>query len=427
MKKIGILIDCRTDIKNIDAIENGNPGIGGSEYQLLQLYHYLKKDGEYNCTLYAIENGGTATDNNAICLKSDEDAIKKAAEDKIDIFVFIPKNKEEKFYEELLNFNLKSVAWVHNYIPYNVIKSLSNCKSVKRVIFVSKQHYDCYIDDRLINKSDYIYNMLSFATHNFIYPDEKKPIVTYIGALIPTKGFHKLAKVWKKVLKKVPAAKLQVIGSGKLYDKNAVLGKYLIAEAKYEKKILKYLSDKNGKILDSVTFYGSLGIEKDKLIEKTKVGIANPTGKSETFCLSAVEYKTYGIPVVSYRGFGIFDTVRNGTDGILIKSSKELENAIVELLTDNRKNYEYGKNGLTDGFTDFLPNKIILQWKKNFCDICSETDVQIKKPTDHFSDDFKWLKIINFYLKHTLHIKCHSVAYTVSRSKEFIKSILKKR
>lgn len=426
MKKIGILIDCRIDVKNINVIENGNPGIGGSEYQLLQLFYYLNKDGEYNCKLYVIENGGTIADDNAVCLKSDEDAIKKAAEDKIDIFVFIPKNKRENFYEDLLNFNLKSVAWVHNYISYNVMKLLSDCKVVKRVIFVGNQHYDHYIDDRLINKSDYIYNMLSFTTHNFISPAEKEPIVTFIGALIPTKGFHKLAKIWKKVLKKVPAAKLQVIGDGKLYDRNAVLGKFSIAESKYEKKILKHLSDKNGEILNSVTFYGSLGIEKDKLIEKTKVGVANPTGKSETFCLSAVEYKTYGIPIVSYRGFGILDTVRNGIDGILIKSSKELENAIVKLLTDNRKNYEYGRNGLADGLTDFLPNKIILQWKKVFHDIHCETAVQIKQPTNHFSDDFKWLKIINFHFKRILHIKCNSIAYTVSYSKEIVKKFLKK-
>jgi glycosyltransferase involved in cell wall biosynthesis len=80
--------------------------------------------------------------------------------------------------------------------------------------------------------------MLNNENHEYISPENKEQIVTYVGALIPTKGFHKLAKVWKNILKKVPTAKLQVIGDGKLYNKNAVLGPHGIAEAKYEKKSL---------------------------------------------------------------------------------------------------------------------------------------------------------------------------------------------
>ncbi|MEE1289886.1 MAG: glycosyltransferase [Spirochaetota bacterium] len=424
MKNIGILLDRQINITNIDSIKNGNPGIGGSEYLLLQLFYYLSQDNEYSCKLYTI--GETINDASVISIISDMDAIEKATANKTDIFVFIPKDRKNDFYEKLQNFNLISIAWVHNYISYNVIKLLQTSQIVKRVIFVGKQHYDCYIDDELINKSDYIYNMLNNENHEYISPENKEQIVTYVGALIPTKGFHKLAKVWKNILKKVPTAKLQVIGDGKLYNKNAVLGPHGIAEAKYEKKIVKYLSDKNGMLLDSVKFFGSLGNEKKELIQKTKVGIANPTGKSETFCLSAVEYKTFGVPVVTYKGFGLLDTVRNNIDGILIKSGKELENAIVTLLTDNQKNSEYGKNGLTDGFKKFLPETIIEQWKNVFSQVCADIPPQVKKPKDYFFDDFKWLKIINYYLKHPLHTKLPSIAYSISRCKEFIKNILKR-
>lgn len=423
MRKVGILLECQLNIADMNNIEKGNPGVGGSEYLLLQLFHYLSKDSEYNCMLYGI--GCNINNENFISIQSDIEAVKKAYKDKIDVFIFIPKNRKPDFYKELQYVKLKSIAWVHNYISYNVIKLLTDCEMVKRVIFVSRQHYDCYIDDELIKKSDYIYNMLSCEKHEYIHAENKENIVTYIGALIPAKGFHKLAKVWKNVLKKVPNAQLQVIGDGRLYNKNAVLGKYGFAESKYEKKIIKYLSDSNGEIFKSVNFFGSLGNEKDELIEKTKVGVANPTGISETFCLSAVEYKTYGIPVVTYKGYGLLDTVRNNVDGILIKSSAQLQKAIITLLIDNKKNSEYGKNGLLSGFTDFMPNKVIVQWKETVSDICNSVPVQIKAPINYFNDDLKWLKCTNYNIKRILHIKLKSIAYSISYAKTIIKKILK--
>ena len=424
MRKVGILLECQIDIDDMGIVEKGNPGVGGSEYLLLQLFYYLSQDNEYNCKLYGV--GCNINNVNLVSVQSDIEAIKKATEDEVDVFIFIPKKRKSDFYKEIQCLKLKSIAWVHNYISHDVIKLLRDCEMVKRVIFVGKQHYDCYIDDELIKKSDYIYNMLSYEKHEHIPAENKNPIVTYVGALIPTKGFHKLAKVWKNVLKKVPDAKLQVIGNGRLYNKNAVLGKYGIAEAKYERKIFKYLSDSNGKLLDSVKFFGRLGNEKIVLIEKTKVGVANPTGISETFCLSAVEYKTYGIPVVTYKGYGLLDTVRNNVDGILIKSNSQLQKAIISLLVDNKKNSEYGRNGITSGFVDFLPNKIIAQWKEVIADVCNSVQVQIKVPTNYFFDDLKWLKIINYKLKRILHIKLKSVAYSVSLLKVFIKKILKR-
>ena len=47
--------------------------------------------------------------------------------------------------------------------------------------------------------------------------------------------------IWPDVVKQVPDAQLYVIGSGKVYDENAKLGKYNIAEESYEKKFMSYL------------------------------------------------------------------------------------------------------------------------------------------------------------------------------------------
>lgn len=68
---------------------------------------------------------------------------------------------------------------------------------MKRVVFVGKEEYDSYIDDDIISKSTYIYNMVPIKEKvcNRIID---VPIVTYVGSLVPAKGFHRLAQIWLK-------------------------------------------------------------------------------------------------------------------------------------------------------------------------------------------------------------------------------------
>ena len=89
------------------------------------------------------------------------------------------------------------------------------------------------IDDDVITKTSYIYNMVDCKKLQIRETKFQKE-VTYIGSLIREKGFHVLAKAWKDVLKEVPDAKLNVIGSGKLYNRGSQLGKYGIADKEYE-------------------------------------------------------------------------------------------------------------------------------------------------------------------------------------------------
>ena len=112
-----------------------------------------------------------------------------------------------------------------------------------------------------------------------MYPEVSEPFrkendgktVTYIGSLVPTKGFHLLANAWKAVLAEVPDAQLHVVGSGKLYDRNSKLGAYGIAEESYENSFIKGITDRAGELLPSVHFHGVMGEEKKELIARTSV------------------------------------------------------------------------------------------------------------------------------------------------------------
>lgn len=405
---------------DLDEIPKGNPGIGGSEYLLLQLFYYLSKDMQ----VLLLSTDTHVSGKNTVYVRDDVEAITMASQLKCEIFIFIPKERGQRFYTKLDQSTLKAVAWVHNYISYQIIDYLENCNAVKRVVFVGRQHYDSYIDTELIGKATYIYNMVKKSAHERMDIESKENIVTYVGALIPTKGFHKLAKVWKRVLKRVPDAQLYVVGSGALYDRTSVLGKWNLAETGYEKKFMRYLTGEQQELLTSVHFMGHMGAEKEELLKKTKVGIANPTGKSETFCLSAVEYKAYGIPVISYRGYGLLDTVHDGKDGLLIKSPKDLIRAIVSLLTDNAENKRLADYGYQVTSKEFDIDIIIPKWKELLQEVRSNEPCTIQIPDSHWNDDFKRIKYINYKLKKKWNGHWKSVSYCISYVKEWVKGCL---
>ncbi|TCL70748.1 glycosyltransferase involved in cell wall biosynthesis [Hydrogenispora ethanolica] len=426
--KVGIRFEGK-ELGNIDfsKLEEGNPGVGGTEFLLIQLSYYLiKYCKKIDVVMYTSNLITLPEIINQVVIENDVDTLEKVKEDNIDIFIFVPKTRGSDYYKKLDQLNIRSIAWVHNYIDYRNIERLQKCSSVKRIVFVGRQHYDAYFDDYIINKAVYIYNMVVPGKIEKIDCKLKEKSVTYVGALIPTKGFHKLAKQWKAILKEVPDAKLYVIGSGKLYDRFAEMGPQNIAEKRYETKLMKYLS-KNENLLDSVCFCGTMGVEKEKIIEKTKVGVANPTGISETFCLSAVEFEAVGIPVVSYKGYGLLDTISDKHTGLLIKTGKQLREAIVTLLKDNETNSLYGANGQLFYNQNFTPEIIIKEWEKLFHEVMKGDSCKIIYPNDNMMDDWKWLRILNHKLKNLFGFnKLPSLAFMVSYIKQNIKKILKR-
>lgn len=118
----------------------------------------------------------------------------------------------EKLYEELLvkteelDKTPNSMIFIERDTPlceHDIDVKLEELKAAFANVFVGRQQYDRYVDHKIILKSTYIYNM---------YPMEKKQkrkfenqhTVTYIGSLVPEKGFQVLAAAWKKIIAEVP-------------------------------------------------------------------------------------------------------------------------------------------------------------------------------------------------------------------------------
>lgn len=390
MIKVGIeLPDEKIYGVDLSKPEFGNPGVGGSEYLFALLASELCSKG-INITVYHYGENKLSPEISHCIVKDNISMLQKAEIDKIDILVHqVGKSKE--WYRKLEGTNIKSIAWAHVYLEYYELKILRSCSNVKRVVFVGKEEYDAYIDDDVIKKSTYIYNMLPTRKRA-----EKRKldslVVTYVGSLVPAKGFHKLAEIWPEIIKKVPDAELNIIGNGKVYNRSAKLGRFGIAQADYENSFMKYLLDEKGNILPSVHFLGIVGAEKEDVFKKTAVGIVNPTALTETFCMSAAEMEYAYIPVVSKRKWGLLDTVKNRKTGFLFKNKSEFINRIILLLKDPRLNAEMGKIAHKYVKDTFSVDVIIPKWIELLADVDKGLPVQYYGVQGNWSNDFKWIR-----------------------------------
>ena len=337
------------DYKDIDFSRpmEGNPGIRGTQYMIWTIAYFLNiKYSDIETVLFAPVIEKMPCDLLCVESNSDLEALKMAPEYNVDIMVLRTYTEDAEYYEYIEKCGIKCIMWSHNFENYRRAQVIYNTKSIKRNVCVGRQQYERLRDHPVFSKSVCIYNTLDFENYSK-YPERgSRPIVTYVGALNSMKGFHILAHAWPKVLKKVPDAELYVIGSGSL-GTSAKLGPHNLAVAVYEKKFMKYLCDKNGDIVPSVHFMGNMGGEdKKKIMGISRVGVANPTGKGETFCIVAIEFQALGVPVVSAKKNGTLDTVKDGKTGILVSDSNQLTNAIITLL----ENPEYAKQLGDEGY-----------------------------------------------------------------------------
>lgn len=376
------------DLSDVTA---GNPGMGGTEYLFVLLCHYLADYSDIEVTVYHF-NDNKLPSCRDIIVKSEEEAFSHAAKEGDNIFIM--KNLQtDGVYDLLSRYKLKYVIWCHNFLTYNELQLFHLEKNVKRVIAVGRQMYDYYIDDKIVSKLDFVSNLF-MKKDDERRTDKYKCDVTYVGSLIYQKSFHVLANAWKAVVKEVPEARLNVIGTGKLYDRDARLGKLGIAEESYEEMFLENLRDDNGNVLDSVIFHGLLGEEKKNIYMNTAVGVVNPMASTETFCLCAIEMEAYGIPVVSRRKNGLLDTVVPDETGLLYKDSNELAAYIIKLLKERELNDRLGENAFEYAKNAYTPEKVMPEWIRVLSEVEAGKKATYKKPVNYFDNNGKRIRMI---------------------------------
>ncbi|PXV62288.1 glycosyl transferase family 1 [Halanaerobium congolense] len=405
MIKVGLYLENK-NISEVDLSkpEEGNPGIGGTQYNFITMPYYFKKyiKNQIEFVWYANTTDKLPSEIESVKVDTCIEGAKTASKQGCDIFIWRPTTDAEglEFINKMDSFSIDIVAWVHNTPGFKALNKMNDSSKLKRFVCVSQEQLDRLRDHNIFYKSKCIFN--GFDPKEYIPQDNIKKddnMVTYVGSLVPAKGFHHLARVWPKILKEIENAKLVVIGSGKLYNRNQSLGKWNIAEENYEKKWRKYLADENGNIHKSVEFKGTLGSEKITIMQKSKVGVVNPSGRTENCPGSAIEFQAAGTPVVSGGYRGLFDTVVDQKTGLLGRNDKELINNIVYLLKNNDKARKYGDNGMKFIKKKFSHKRISKQWLNLFNDVYNGKPNKTHNIKQHPFNDYKLLREIWRYTK----------------------------
>lgn len=372
--------------------ENGNPGVGGTAFCFLLLMKYLNRYLDtVDYTVYHLKENRLPSEK-AKKTASIREALEQAVLDGNEM-ILIRNHQTREAYELMAGYPLKYIIWMHNKLTLEEIRLLDRWEAVSRIICVGREMYDYYLDDRIIRKMDVVRNIFVPPEGEMVRGDQYPPYVTYTGSLTYDKNFHLLAAVWKEIVNSVPDAQLHVIGSGKLYDRNSVMGAMGIADKEYEELFLPFLCDQEGSLLPSVIFHGIMGEEKYEIYRQSAVGVVNPMA-TETFCLSAIEKEACGIPVVSRRKNGLLDTVQDGKTGILYKDVKELASVIVDLLTDKEKNIRMGQAAAAFARTEFLPEKVLPEWIRVLTEVHAGKPAKYRKPTANLDNNGKWVRRI---------------------------------
>lgn len=390
MKRVAFYLDNsairETDCSN--ALE-GNPGIGGTEWLFVAVSSLLaNRDNDIETVLYTTVSGTFPVGIVNRIVKDLSEAIELADSSGFDYLVV--KHLADNIISGRLDVktkHLQIICWCHVFVCHWELDYYAQNHLIFKVVFVGREMYDLYRDHKIYHKATYIYNCVPSGNAREMVRQapyhKRKNVVVYVGSLVPFKGFHILAQAWPQIIEEVQDAEMYVIGSGKLYDETFQLGKWGIAEASYEKSFMSFLTH-SGKIIPSVHFMGVMGEDKKEILLKSKVGVPNPSGITETFCLSAVEMQMHGCRIATIKYPGYLDTVRNGK---LYGRRGNLAEVVIELLKSSDNDYDKSMDYFEHNFS--------------FDVVCKKWEELLKTGTIQYADKLnnlfyrlKWLKEI---------------------------------
>lgn len=321
-------------LKGIDlrGVDGGNPGIGGSEYLFFLIAKHLARHVEVH--FYATRLGPFPGGITYHEVRDLADALAQFR-DNGERLVVLRESEIRGNAALLRTAPQKFLAWAHNYSNPKTLKACQNLATVARYLCVSREQYEQLRDEPIFAKSCCIPNTV---VADAFQPAQAPPpgnTVFFMGNIIPQKGFHVLARHWPAIRRAVPDAQLHIVGSGQLYDRGIPMGPLGLAAAPYERQFARYLT-RDGVLRDDVVCHGTLGADKNDLLRQAKVAVVNPTGVGETFCMSALEFELLGVPVVTKDFGGPRNVVQDGRTGILFRRERQLGEAVIRLLRDDR-------------------------------------------------------------------------------------------
>jgi glycosyltransferase involved in cell wall biosynthesis len=368
----------------------GNPGIGGTEYAFLAVVRLLQ-GSPLNPLLVltapqaieGIPQGGIEV------VAGLPEALRCAAASGCLALVFRPGFAGPADWAALEHSLLPLLPWVHN-LGCDQQGRYERLPAVRRWLLVSGAQLDAFRHSRLARRAVIIPNPVAVpAAQRLPRPLELAKAATdlaYVGALTPFKGFDRLARHWPTIARHCPQASLRVFGGADLYGQRAEAG----ALSPYERHCRELLE--RGGFGDRVVFEGSCGLERYGAMERVAVGVANPSGRDETFCLAAAEFSACGLPVLAPRRNALIQTVRDQRTGVLVGSDQQLAQAAIALLQDPERAWRLGAEGQRHVQQCFGPEAVREAWMQLAAAVTEERVLQPMPVSTPWWHEQRWLR-----------------------------------
>lgn len=327
-----------------------NPEAGGAEVLTHEIAKRLVKEWNYKITLFTScfrnSAGEEYIDGIRIVRRGGKYGIYRSAEkyyqeNKGNFDLIIDEINVRPFLSpKFVNGKKPILALIHQISPEQFLLELPFPLSYLGRYYLEKKWLSYYRDIPTVTVSDssrkdlkelgftkvsVIPEGLSVRPRDNLGPKEISPTLVFIGRLKKHKLPHHALAAFLLVKKKVPNAKLWVIGEGYM-----------------RKKLETQFRD------EGITFFGHVDSEmKYNLLSRAHL-VMVPAIR-EGWALVVTESNAMGTPVIAYDVPGLRDSVRNGYTGIIVKenSPEGLSTSAIDLLRDYHTLKEYSLNCLS--------------------------------------------------------------------------------
>lgn len=390
--RLALFLDNRgiTNLGPLPAPSLGNPGIGGTEYAFLALAELLLGSELQPLLLLTAPQELAGIDPAHTLLVADlAEAVERAEHHAAIALVFRPGGFPEAVLGALETTRLPLVAWFHNLGCHQQARTEA-LPSLRAWVLVSGAQLDAFRHSRLAQRARVIANPVAVPASRVAARSwkeaEQAHDLAFMGAMTPFKGFHRLAAQWGAIAAACPGSELLVFGGADLYGTRAANSQYTAYERHCRELLLA------GGHANRVRFLGSQGLERYDAMGSVAVGVVNPSGCDETFCLSAAEFNACGIPVVSARRHALIQTIRDGQTGLLVGSDRALAAACVHLLRHPERAWQLGRAGQLHVSEAFGPERVREAWIDLVQDIANDVPVVSPPPSTPWCHEQRWLR-----------------------------------
>jgi len=336
----------------------GNPGLGGTEFAFLAVARLLQGSPLQPRLLLTAPQAVEGIDSATVGIVSGLAGAIQAAEGCLGL-VFRPGFASSDDWAALECSPLPLLPWLHN-LGVEQQGRYEALAALDRWLLVSGAQVDAFRHSRLAERAVVLPNPVAVPpAQRLPRPFEVARAATdlaYVGALTPFKGFDRLARQWAVIARACPEARLRVFGGADLYGARAD-SRDLTPFERHCHQLLQ-----QGGYGDRVVFEGSCGLERYGVLDQVAVGVVNPSGRDETFCLAAAEFSACGIPVLAPRRNALVQTVRDQRTGVLVGSDRQLADEAIALCRDPQRAWRLGAEGQRYVEQAFGPDAVRQAW-----------------------------------------------------------------